>query len=327
MLPKLYRSLFLFIIIILFSQSICAQDNHREFEFVYEVSIPKSNQNVKLWIPLPQTDEFQIIEEISVFSPYNYSIITEKKYLNKYLYLTVDSVYKGGQSISVKIKTVRKERSKPISCNWNGQADFLQENKLVPLNDDIRNEAIRICKNANTPEEKARAIYKHVIASVKYDKTGTGWGNGDVLYVCNERRGNCTDFHSLFIAMCRAIDIPARFSIGFSIPSDKKIGEIKGYHCWAEFFIQDKGWIAVDASEAFKHPQKKEYLFGNLDFNRIKFTLGRDIKLKESGKQNLLNFFIYPVCTVGGEIQAVDKHFYFKQINISKTKSISNSNE
>jgi transglutaminase-like putative cysteine protease len=44
---------------------------------------------------------------------------------------------------------------------------------------------------------------------MRYDKTGTGWGRGDVLYACDAKKGNCTDFHSLFIAMARSQGIPA----------------------------------------------------------------------------------------------------------------------
>ena len=36
---------------------------------------------------------------------------------------------------------------------------------------------------------------------MRYDKSGTGWGHGDVLYACDAKKGNCTAFHSLFIAM------------------------------------------------------------------------------------------------------------------------------
>jgi len=35
----------------------------------------------------------------------------------------------------------------------------------------------------------------------------------------------------------------------------------------------------VDASEAWKHPDKKDYFFGAHDDNRLQFTVGRDIRL------------------------------------------------
>ena len=67
--------------------------------------------------------------------------------------------------------------------------------------------------------QQARAIYDYVLANMKYDKTGTGWGRGDTLWACDSKRGNCTDFHSLFMSMARSQGIPARFDIWLPYPS------------------------------------------------------------------------------------------------------------
>lgn len=75
---------------------------------------------------------------------------------------------------------------------------------------------------------EARAIYDYVFATMRYDKTGTGWARGDVLHACEAKKGNGTDFHSLFIAMARSQGIPARFEIGFPLPADKRSSEIAG---------------------------------------------------------------------------------------------------
>jgi transglutaminase-like putative cysteine protease len=83
-----------------------------------------------------------------------------------------------------------------------------------------------------------------------YDKSGEGWGRGDAVWGCDSKRGNCTDFHSVFIGMMRSSGIPARFEIGFPLPEGKTKGDIPDYHCGSEVYIQGIGWIPVDASEA-----------------------------------------------------------------------------
>jgi len=88
-----------------------------------------------------------------------------------------------------------------------------------------------------------------------------------------------TDFHALLIGMMRAAGIPARFEIGFSLPADRQAGPVPGYHCWAQFWLDDVGWVPVDASEAWKDPSRREYFFGAHDAHRILFTRGRDILL------------------------------------------------
>ena len=55
----------------------------------------------------------------------------------------------------------------------------------------------------------------------------------------------------------------------------------------------------MDASEAYNHPERREFLFGGLDANRVQFTMGRDIIVPgiEGGP---LNFAIYPYVEVDG---------------------------
>ncbi len=93
--------------------------------------------------------------------------------------------------------------------------------------------------------------------------------------------------------------------IGFPL-SKQQPSEIKGYHCWAEFFIQGKGWVPVDASDASKSsdPVLRNFLFGNLDPDRLQFTVGRDLKLRPATLEPL-NFFIYPYAEADGEVSGV----------------------
>jgi len=133
-----------------------------------------------------------------------------------------------------------------------------------------------------------------------------------VLYACTAKKGNCTDFHSLFIAMARSQGIPARFEIGFPLPADKTSAEIAGYHCWAEFFDPQNGWVPVDISEAWKHPEKKDYFFGAHDANRMQFSIGRDLKLNPAQQGEPLNYFVYPYAEFDGkEYPRVDMQFSF----------------
>ena len=89
--------------------------------------------------------------------------------------------------------------------------------------------------------------------------------------------GNCTDFHSLFISLARSQKIPAKFEIGFPLPEKHGTGDVAGYHCWAKFRPDGKGWVPVDISEANKNPKMHDYYFGNLTEDRVAFTTGRDL--------------------------------------------------
>lgn len=136
---------------------------------------------------------------------------------------------------------------------------------------------------------------------MKYDKSGTGWGNRGIYWACEAKRGNCTDFHALFIGLARSAGIPRKFGIGFSVPSDEPSGEIGDYHCWAEFYLNDDGWIPLDASEAWKDLAKRAYLFGAHDTNRVQFSVGRHLVLAPPRAGPPLNYFIYPYIEVHGK--------------------------
>ena len=152
---------------------------------------------------------------------------------------------------------------------------------------------------------------------MKYSKEGKGWGQGDSVWACDSKFGNCSDFHALFISMSRGNKIPAKFEMGFPIPTKRGEGAVGGYHCWAWFYPDKKGWIPVDISEANRNPDMTEYYFGNLTEDRVTFTTGRDYDLVPKQDGDMRNFFIYPYVELDGKEYPADKvqrKFSFKDL-------------
>ncbi len=103
---------------------------------------------------------------------------------------------------------------------------FLDADTLVPVGDPILEPILAEIHALRADESKAataRAIYNWIVDNVEYKKIGTGWGNGDTYWACSERYGNCTDFHALFISLARSEGIPARFEIGFPVPTGRDL--------------------------------------------------------------------------------------------------------
>jgi len=68
-------------------------------------------------------------------------------------------------------------------------------------------------------------------------------------------------------------------------------------------------------SEANRFSEKKELFFGDLDENRITFTIGRDIKLPGSAAEPG-NYVIYPHVEIDGKIHnSVKTFFVFRDIS------------
>ena len=281
-----------------------AAPSSRSFEATYVATVedvPAGLNRLEVWVPVPQDSPSQTIRNLKVDSPYPGSIRNEKEFGNSYFYFSTDQPRAGKLEIRVSFEADRQEvlashlvRASRHETPENLQR-YLKEEKLVTLSPRIRELAHRITNGNRTPDAKAHAIYDYVVNTMIYDKTVPGWGNGDTERACDVAKGNCTDFHSLFMSLARAEGIPARFIIGFPLKPEAE-GTVPGYHCWAEFYLPDRGWIPVDASDASKatDARRRNYLFGNLDPDRVQFTMGRDIRLDPPPCAETLNYFIYP---------------------------------
>jgi transglutaminase-like putative cysteine protease len=60
------------------------------------------------------------------------------------------------------------------------------------------------------------------------------------------KQGVCRDFAHLMIALCRAVNIPARFATGFDYGADPALGP-PDFHAYVEVWLTDR-WILFDPS-------------------------------------------------------------------------------
>ncbi|HEX8131450.1 MAG TPA: transglutaminase domain-containing protein [Pyrinomonadaceae bacterium] len=310
----------------------------RKFEFEYRATVrevPAGARRLELWIPVPHDTPFQRITGLSIDSEHPYRLHTAQ-YGNRILHLSLKNPPPSGLSVTMRFNAARSEhiqgrlRQAEAAAATTvvaeerdpNMARWLAPDRLVPIDGKVRQWAQEVvdAAGAKTDLERARAIYNHVVATVKYDKSGQGWGRGDIYYACDARRGNCTDFHAIFIGYCRALGIPARFAIGFPLPADRGAGQVSGYHCWAEFYAAGIGWVPVDASEAAKDPARREYFFGAHDENRVEFTTGRDLVLNPKQRGMPLNYFIYPYAEADGQpLNNVERGFAYRDVSPAAT--------
>ena len=310
--------------VILLSMAACSSAmsgvQQRSVELSYGVTvadIPEEADKLGVWVPIPRSNSVQKLEELRISDDVPYAILIDKEYNNRFLYILLSREQIRGSefSFTVAFRVNRKSYEKRVPSEANGSLErFLKPDRLVPVDGKIAEEARSVVGDTKEPSQQARLLFDHIVNTVNYDKSGTGWGIGDALYACDIRAGNCTDFHSLFIGEARSLKIPARFLIGFSLPPEAKSGVIKGYHCWGEFYIEGEGWIPIDASEARKNTERKEEYFRNLDANRISFTLGRDVRLPKAGSNPVKNYVIYPYAEVDGKEIPVKWQMSFSEL-------------
>jgi transglutaminase-like putative cysteine protease len=284
-------------------------ERHFKFHYAFTVQNVPVGQRVQIWIPLAHSDDFQEVRVVAAKGDLPLKKTLEKEFGNEMLYAFSKKADRAEYHFAVDYDVVRHERVASLGdaspqvqqVSARDQQLFLRPDKLVPITGLPAEIAARQVEGKTGDLPRARALYDYVLANMRYEKTGTGWGRGDVMYACDAKKGNCTDFHSLFISMARSQHIPARFEIGFPLPADKHSGDIAGYHCWADFWAARHGWVPVDISEAWKHQEKRDYFFGAHDVNRVQFTMGRDLTLSPPQNGDRLNYFVYPYAEVAGK--------------------------
>jgi hypothetical protein len=193
--------------------------NSDEFEFLYRATLPKMDNTARMWIPMPATDSFQTVHVKSIEAPGQRKILRDREYGNSVLFLALGPE-DSGKTIEMLFQIRRLEKG-VYEAQMPGPGQYLEPERLVPANETFRSIAEKVVEGKKGDLVRARALYDHVIDRMRYMKFGTGWGKGDAVYACNARTGNCTDFHSYFIALSRAVGIPARFAIGAAIPSER----------------------------------------------------------------------------------------------------------
>lgn len=211
----------------------------------------------------------------------------------------------------------------------------LKSSRVDPENKYVQKYAKEAAGNAETNLEKAENIYNWIIANLErldvdddlgntVFKNDTGCGKGDPgdllknFETYGRWGGHCTDLNSCFVAMCRAVGVPAREMFGIRLNDTSSDGQ----HCWAEFYIPGEGWTAADPGDVLKQARavaadrskdaidkartdesvlaKKKDLWCGVDNNRVVLSRGRDVVLEPAQNGEPRNTFGYPYAEMNG---------------------------
>lgn len=311
--------------LILFVLVDCVESGDRpqetNYEFTYSAwvtDLPATAAQVDLWMPVPSDSQGQKVTSVKTLQPEGCEIGTEPQYQNRIFHkrfhgpfhpaapLRAEIVFQVVRSevvIPAAKALVRAARSpKPLTLDV-----YLRPNRLIPIDGKVAQIAAGLNLPKGDPLRTGKRLYDYLIDTMDYNWKAKGAGRGDVLWACDSKTGDCSDYHSMFIALCRSQGIPADHEFGFPIRSREKAGTILHHHCWARFWVDGVGWIPVDISEADKHPELRGYNFGAQSAKLLKLTHGRDITLVPPQAGDPLNTFILPYVESDGKVYSAVK--------------------
>jgi transglutaminase-like putative cysteine protease len=176
-------------------------------------------------------------------------------------------------------------------------AEFLKQEKYIEKDDQRIQQAAKGIEG-RADLEKVLNIYDYVTDNMEYttvNKKALGAVNA-----LKRGKGDCTEYSDLFVALCRAKNIPARVITGYRV--DRNATSPK--HNWVEVYLQEYGWVPFDPSNGdvgnvpsksrllntgavyfyYSHIRNDEVL-GNFDFYEYKYSgdkpiFGESIKFK-----------------------------------------------
>ncbi len=284
-----------------------------------KVKVPEGAQRLRVWVALPQdNDPSQQVRDLKIEAPYAYRIERDSEG-SRVLYLEAANPKDKELTIVETFGLTRREirdqvdasKARPLTDADRARfAKYLEANKHVVIDSEIKKLADEIVGNETNPVLAARKLYDWVLENVEYwvkdPKNKKASPVGSTSYCLTFRTGNCTDFESLWASLARARGIPTQIVYGsFLKPDLRAQDQDQSYHCWAEFYAPGLGWVHHDVAVADLYhgefpvnadnerllrltvadgvfgndPAKVNYYFGNLDERRVVWSRNRDLTM------------------------------------------------
>ncbi len=149
---------------------------------------------------------------------------------------------------------------------------YLKDGDKYWINDPVIQNAVReAVEQTENPYWIARSIYNYIHETMHYELAG-GWNVAPT--VLRRGSGSCSEYTFVYIAMCRAAGLPARYAGSVVVRGDDASLDYV-FHRWVEVFLPRYGWIPVDPSGGDKDwPRDQAMCFGHLENRFLITTIG-----------------------------------------------------
>jgi DNA-binding beta-propeller fold protein YncE len=125
------------------------------------------------------------------------------------------------------------------------KAKYLEDNEKYQIHHPVIQQA---CREAIGNEKNTywivRKIFNYVNGHMYYEMVG-GWNTAPTVLA--RGNGSCSEYTFVFISMCRAAGVPARYVGSVVVRGDDACMD-DVFHRWVEVYLPGYGWIPVDPS-------------------------------------------------------------------------------
>jgi transglutaminase-like putative cysteine protease len=224
-----------------------------DVDFAVVVTPPYHTKTLKVWLPLPQTDVGQEVEEKDLTAfPMKVEprVGTEKMFGNRFAYFEFDHP-QGAQIIRHKFKIrvwelrwdVDPARVAKVE-RWPAGFDrYLRGDQSVVVDERFLKVAREVVPEKHGAARDLADVMDWVNNTMRYDHAAASL-RASSEHALMTKVGHCSDYHGLCAAVGRALGYPTRVTYGIN-PFPKQSPS----HCKLEAFIPPYGWVSFDVSE------------------------------------------------------------------------------
>ena len=146
---------------------------------------------------------------------------------------------------------------------------YLEDNEKYQINHPVIREAVDFVVGSETNAYwVARNIFNYLIDNMYYEMVG-GWNTAPT--VLERGNGSCSEYSFVYISMCRAAGLPARY-VGSVVVRGDDVSMDDVFHRWVEIYLPNYGWVPIDPSGGDQgSPRNQARYIGNLA-NRFLIT-------------------------------------------------------
>jgi len=242
------RSLLVASVLALASEALAEMPAVRTAQLRYTCEIaevPEGAKAADLWIPMPSDNQRQTVRLLNESELGEGRITTDKKFGNRIYYRRFESPLAGGGEkptargapikvellYDVEVHEATVAAAKDLISTTEGVpgpelAPYLSDSKMIPIKGRVSQLARGIKLADGEPLRAGRKIYDYLIDTMVYDYKAPGAGTGNAVWACDSKTGDCTDFHSVFIGVCRSRGILPELPLNSTGKVDRTIGDI-----------------------------------------------------------------------------------------------------
>jgi transglutaminase-like putative cysteine protease len=228
-----------------------------QIDLTIAITAPYKTKKLQVWLPIPPNDAGQEYTRkgLSVrpqkLQP---QFSAEKTFGNQFAYFEFDRP-QGAQLIR------HQFTMKVWELHWNLQPEKIpavqswpaafapyrrSEEQSVVINSDVQQLLSEVVAKRIAPLADFGRVFTWVEGNLIYDHDHASL-QASSLYALNNRRGHCSDYHSLCASLGRAMGYPTRVTYGLNtFPKNSPS------HCKLEVFLPPYGWVSFDVSETQK---------------------------------------------------------------------------